>query len=82
MNIVMKYKHSGTGGWIERTYAMDLFYILVGIATIISGITSIISLYKVTNVQKYLRKTNQNIKDTTVNSGNVIIRIDGNGRKD
>lgn len=61
---------------------MDLFYILVGIATIISGITSIISLYKVTNVQKYLRKTNQNIKDTTVNSGNVIIRIDGNGRKD
>lgn len=61
---------------------MDFFNILVGIATIISCMVSIISLYKINDVQKNIRKTEQNVKDTTLYHGSSVTQIGGDSKRD
>ena len=61
---------------------MDFFNILVGIATIISCMASIISLYKINDVQKNIRKTEQSVKDTTLDNGSSVTQIGGDSKRD
>jgi len=61
---------------------MNFFNILVGIATIISCMVSIISLYKINDVQKNIRKTKQSIKDTTIDNGSSVTQIGGDSKRD
>jgi len=43
---------------------------------------SIISLYKINDVQKNIRKTKQSIKDTTIDNGSSVTQIGGDSKRD
>ena len=61
---------------------MEVFNIIVGLATIASCIISVISLCKINDVQKNIRKTQQSIKDNKIDNGSQVVQIGGdNGRK-
>lgn len=54
---------------------MEFFNIIAGMASIISLIISLISLYKVNNIQKNVTNSKQKITKTKIDNGSNVVQV-------
>lgn len=54
---------------------MDFFNIIAGMASIISLIISLISLYKVNDIQKNVTNSKQKITKTKIDNGSNVVQV-------
>lgn len=59
----------------ELMIIMEFFNIIAGMASIISLIISLISLYKVNDIQKNVTNSKQKITKTKIDNGSNVVQV-------
>lgn len=54
---------------------MNIFNIIAGTASIVSLVISVISLCKVSDIQKNINKSDQQMKESTIEHNSTVIQV-------